>query len=89
MWLASALALARRIPWQAWVVAGVLASAAVYHWQAVNASYKAGKADATQTIKSANEAAKGKADEAIKDVDTCFGAGGTWDRTRGVCIRPR
>jgi len=58
------LALARRIPWQAWLVAGVLAFAAVYHWQATNAAYEAGKAKTTQTINDANERAANAADTA-------------------------
>lgn len=88
MWLPSLMALARRIPLQAWLVAGVLTFAAVYHWRAVNAAHEAGKAEATETIRAANEAAKGKADEGIQNVDDCFAAGGAWNRARGVCIRP-
>lgn len=88
IWLAPILSIARRIPWQAWLVAGVLAFAAVYHWQAVRAAHEAGKAEAIQTIKAANEAAKGKADEGIQNVDDCFAAGGAWSRARGVCLRP-
>jgi hypothetical protein len=68
-------------------VAGVLTAAGLYHWRATNAAYEAGAAKATQTIKAANEAARGKADEGIKDVDTCFSAGGAWSRARGMCIR--
>jgi hypothetical protein len=81
------LALFRAVPLTAWLVAGVLAAAGLYHWRATNAAYEAGKATATQTIKAANEAARGKADEGIKDVDTCFSAGGAWSRARGMCIR--
>ena len=80
------LAIFRAIPLTAWLVAGVLAAAGLYHWRATSAAYEAGKAEATETIKAANEAAKGKANEAVQDVDSCFAAGGAWSRARGVCI---
>jgi len=80
------LALFRAIPLTAWLVAGVLAAAGLYHWRATNAAYEAGKAEATQTIIEANQKAKDKADAAIQDVDSCFAAGGAWSRARGVCI---
>jgi hypothetical protein len=80
------LAIFRAIPLTAWLVAGVLAAAALYHWRATNAAYEAGKATATQTITDANQQAKDKADAAIQDVDSCFNAGGDWNRARGVCV---
>jgi hypothetical protein len=81
------LALFRAVPLTAWLVAGVLAAAGLYHWRATNDAYEAGKANATQTIIDANQKAKDKADAAIQDVDSCFSAGGDWNRARGVCIR--
>jgi len=80
------LALFRAVPLTAWLVAGVLAAAGLYHWRATNAAYEAGKATATQTITDANQKAKDKADAAIQDVDACFNAGGDWNRARGVCV---
>jgi hypothetical protein len=87
IWLAPVLSIARRIPWQAWAVAGVLIAGGLYHWRAVTAAHEAGKQAATETIRQANEAAKGKADEGIQNVDDCFAAGGAWSRARGVCLR--
>jgi len=81
------LAIFRAIPLTAWLVAGVLVAAGLYHWRATSAAYEAGKADATQTIIEANQKAKDKADAAIQDVDSCFAAGGAWNRARGVCVR--
>jgi hypothetical protein len=80
------LALFRAVPLTAWLVAGVLAAAGLYHWRATNAAYEAGKATATQTIRDANQKAKDKADEGIQNVDDCFNAGGDWNRARGVCV---
>jgi len=80
------LALFRAVPLTAWLVAGVLAAAGLYHWRATSAAYEAGKATATQTITDANQKAKDKADAAIQDVDACFNAGGDWNRARGVCV---
>jgi hypothetical protein len=77
------LAIFRAVPLTAWLVAGVLVAAGLYHWRATSAAYEAGKADATQTIIEANQ----KADAAIQDVDSCFAAGGAWSRARGVCVR--
>lgn len=88
IWLAPVLSIARRIPWQAWLVAGVLTAGGLYHWRAVNAAHEAGKQAAINTITEANQKAKDKADEAIQDVDSCFAAGGAWSRSRGVCLRP-
>ena len=81
------LAIFRAIPLTAWLVAGVLVAAGLYHWRAINAAYDAGKGDATQTIIEANQKARDKADAAIKTVDDCFAAGGAWDRARVVCVR--
>ena len=83
------LAIFRAIPLTAWLVAGVLAVAGLYHWRATNAAYEAGKATATQTITDANQKAKDRADAAIQDVDSCFNAGGDWNRARGVCVGAR
>jgi hypothetical protein len=80
------LAIFRAIPLTAWLVAGVLLAAGLYHWRATNAAYEAGKATATQTIIEANQKAKDRADAGIQNVDDCFAAGGTWSRARGVCI---
>jgi hypothetical protein len=80
------LALFRAVPLTAWLVAGVLVVAGLYHWRATNAAYEAGKATATQTITDANQKAKDKADAGIQSVDDCFNAGGDWNRARGVCI---
>jgi hypothetical protein len=82
------LAIFRAIPLTAWLVAGVLVVAGLYHWRATNAAYEAGKATATQTITDANQQAKDKADAGIQNVDDCFNAGGAWSRARGVCLRP-
>jgi hypothetical protein len=81
------LAIFRAVPWQAWLVAAGLVAVGAYHWRATSAAYEAGKEAATQTIIEANQKAKDKADAAIKTVDDCFAAGGTWSRARGVCIR--
>jgi hypothetical protein len=80
------LAIFRAVPLTAWLVAGVLAVAGLYHWRATNAAYEAGKATATQTITDANQKAKDKADAGIQSVDDCFNAGGDWNRARGVCV---
>jgi hypothetical protein len=80
------LAIFRAIPLTAWLVAGVLAAAGLYHWRATSAAYEAGKATATQTITDANQQAKDKADAGIQNVDDCFNAGGAWNRARGVCV---
>jgi hypothetical protein len=80
------LSLLRAVPLTAWLVAGVLAAAGLYHWRATNAAYEAGKAEAIKTITDANQKAKDKADAGIQNVDDCFAAGGDWSRARGVCI---
>jgi hypothetical protein len=83
------LAIFRAIPLTAWLVAGVLAAAGLYHWRATNAAYEAGKATATQTITDANQQAKDKADAGIQNVDDCYARGGDWNRARGVCVGAR
>jgi hypothetical protein len=80
------LAFLRGVPWQVYATVAVLAVAGLYHWRAVSVAYEAGKTEATRAIEAANTAAKDKADEGIKDVDSCFAAGGAWSRARGVCI---
>jgi hypothetical protein len=83
------LALFRAVPLTAWLVAGVLVVAGLYHWRATNAAYEAGKATATQTITDANQKAKDKADAGIQNVDDCYARGGDWNRARGVCVGAR
>jgi hypothetical protein len=83
------LALFRAVPLTAWLVAGVLLAAGLYHWRATNAAYEAGKATATQTITDANQQAKDKADAGIQNVDDCYARGGDWNRARGVCVGAR
>jgi hypothetical protein len=80
------LALFRAVPLTAWLVAGVLAAAGLYHWRATNAAYEAGKAEAIKTITDANQKVKDKADAGIKDVEDCYARGGDWNRARGVCV---
>jgi hypothetical protein len=80
------LAIFRAIPLTAWLVAGVLAAAGLYHWRATSAAYEAGKATATETIRDANQKAKDKADAGIQNVDDCYARGGDWNRARGVCV---
>jgi len=81
------LAIVRAVPLTAWLVAGVLVAAGLYHWRATSAAYEAGKATATQTITDANQKAKDKADVGIQNVDDCYARGGAWSRARGVCVR--
>jgi len=83
------LALFRAVPLTAWLVAGVLAAAGLYHWRATSAAYEAGKATATQTIIDANQKAKDQADAGIQNVDDCYARGGDWNRARGVCVGAR
>ena len=86
IWLAPILSMARAVPLTAWLVAGVLVAAGLYHWRATSAAYEAGKATATQTIIEANQKAKDKADAGIQNVDDCYARGGDWNRARGVCV---
>jgi hypothetical protein len=83
------LSLLRAVPLTAWLVAGVLAVAGLYHWRATNAAYEAGKAEAIKTITDANQKAKDKADVGIQNVDDCYARGGDWNRARGVCVGAR
>lgn len=85
MFFAPILGFARLIPWQAWALAGVLIAASVYHWRATSAAYERGKADATLSITNANRQSQERAHEGHQDVDSCFAAGGSWNRSRGLC----
>ena len=80
------LSLLRAVPLTAWLVAGVLVAAGLYHWRATSAAYEAGKAEAIKTITEANQKAKDKADAGIQNVDDCYARGGDWNRARGVCV---
>jgi hypothetical protein len=79
------LAIFRAIPLTAWLVAGVLAAAALYHWRATNAAYEAGKATATETIRAANEASEKRADKAERNPDFSNCPLGKWNRRTGTC----
>lgn len=85
IWLPALMALARRIPWQAWLVAGVLIAGGLYHWRAVHAAHEAGKQAATETIKAANEASEKRADKAERNPDFSNCPLGKWNRRTGTC----
>ena len=69
MWLAPLLALAKRVPWQAWAVAGLLTLAAGYHWQAVRAAHEAGKAEQITLQEKANAKARENAETELRRLD--------------------
>jgi hypothetical protein len=50
-------------------VAGVLAFAAVYHWQATNAAYEAGKTSAISRIEKDNEDARKRSETELRRLD--------------------
>jgi hypothetical protein len=45
-----------------------------------------GEQKALQQVEDANAKASTEAQSAAKNVDDCFVAGGTWDRSRGECM---
>ena len=73
------------VPWQVWLIVGLLlagvASTAYVH----HLGYAAGEAGALQNVKEANDASEAAADKGSAGVDECYRSGGTWDRARGVC----
>ena len=79
------LALFRAVPLTAWLVAGVLVAAGLYHWRATNAAYEAGKQAATETIRAANEASEKRADKAERNPDFSNCPLGKWNRRTGTC----
>lgn len=64
-----ALAFLRAVPWQAWLVAGVLVAGAVFHWQATNAAYEAGKAAQITKQENANAKARENAETELRRLD--------------------
>jgi hypothetical protein len=79
------LALFRAVPLTAWLVTGVLVAAGLYHWRATSAAYEAGKANATETIRAANEASEKRADKAERNPDFSNCPLGKWNRRTGTC----
>lgn len=74
----------RTIPWQAWLVAAILAVAVGYHIHAVNASYEAGQADYRAKIEAANKASTDRADKGEAAVRACQPPR-RWNREAGRC----
>lgn len=69
------------IPWQAWLVAGVLLAAGTYHLYATNAAYEAGRRAALASINEKSAAAARSADEAERAWRACPPAKRREDRT--------
>ena len=47
-----------------------------------------GEAQERQQMEQANDKEMARAVAAARNVDECFTARGTWDRDRGLCVRP-
>lgn len=45
-----------------------------------------GATQAIEQVEKRNDAEMAKANSASTTVDGCYATGGTWDRTRGVCV---
>lgn len=71
-WLVKARRLARAVPAKAWLVAGGLALAGLYHWHAVSASYQSGHAAASAGCRAA--ALQAEIDGARMDLDAARAA---------------
>ena len=72
------------IPARVWLgLAAVLLAVGAY-WKITSDAEDKGAATVTTKIERANEKARGQADEAERTVENCTG---TWDRSRGVCVR--
>ncbi len=82
--IGAALALLGRIPWQAWLVAAVLAIAVGYHLHAVSASYDRGAADYRAKIEAANKETGERADKGEAAVRACQPPH-RWNREAGRC----
>lgn len=77
-----------RVPLRAWLVAGAIIAASIGVLVMRHDAYEAGKTDTKQEIVDANREAEVRADAASSRVTRCYGTGGTWDRTRGLCSHP-
>ena len=77
-----------RVPWQMWVVIALVVAFLGYGWYNRSEGYSQGKAEATTEIKDANDKALEKADRASDRVRKCYGTGGSWDASHGVCHHP-
>ena len=77
--------IARVVPWQAWLVAGVVALGGIWHWSAVRRAHEAGRAAAIEAIEAANREANRKAGEGEAAVIACHARGKDWNRETGKC----
>lgn len=73
------------LDWRIWAVLGVVGGLVVAGLWLHHSGVVEGGAETTLRIEEANHAARDRADEASTSVDRCYGGGGTWDRSRGVC----
>lgn len=79
-------------PLRTWAVAtaGLAAVALVAGgiWLLRHDAYEDGKSEANREITDANRISEDRANAASSRVARCYGTGGDWDRTRGVCHYP-
>jgi hypothetical protein len=64
-----ALAVLRAVPWQAYVVAGVVVAGAAFHWQAVSAAYEAGRLAEITKQERGNVEALARAENQLRRLD--------------------
>ncbi len=82
-WFLAARALAKTIPWQAWVAVGALVIVFFYVRHIRNEAYERGQREEKQRIERANEVAREKANEAARSVANC--PPDKWNRETGKC----
>ena len=77
--------IAKTIPWQVWLAILLALAFIFYGWYSRVEGENSGREKVITEIKDESAKQESAADAASNRVTRCYGTGGTWDRTRGVC----
>ena len=86
LWVPFAASILRMIPLKIWVIIITIVLLLLGVWYQHDKWFHAGEQAATTKIENANKQSEDKADAGQTEVDKCYSAGGTWDRTNNYCV---
>lgn len=80
--------LAKSVPWQMWAIIAIVLAFVLYGWYSRSEGEQIGREAVTKELTNADRKNESAADAASNRVTRCYGTGGQWNTSRGVCDYP-